>query len=155
VSEVSRWSRPRALLRILAAIALLVCAVLTTRRTLTFVEPEPHETCPERLSLRYEPLKRHLPASGVIGYVGPELTTDGCNAKFVAQYVLAPLLVSHVWEEDIRRVARRTDFVVPLKPPLVVVDQSDPQAADWVRGSPEFSLVMDFGDGLQLYGRAR
>ncbi|HMR75234.1 MAG TPA: hypothetical protein PKD61_08980 [Polyangiaceae bacterium] len=155
VSEVSRWSRPRAFLRIVAVMGLLLLATWTTRRSLGFAEPEPHESCPERLSRRYLPLKPHLPSSGVIGYIGPELTEDGCNSKFMAQYVLAPLLVTHVWEENIRAVARRTDFVVPVTLPLVIVDQAEPEAANWIRDSPQFSLLMDFGDGVLLYGRAR
>ena len=156
VSEVSRWSRGKALLRIAAVVGLFVLAAVTTRRTIEALsKAEPNETCPERISRRYAPLKQHLPPSGVVGYMGPELTEDGCNSKFMAQYVLAPLLVTHVWEEEIRQVARRTDFVVPLKPTLVIVDKLEPLAADWLRDNRDYSVVMDFGDGVLLVGRLR
>ncbi len=87
--------------------------------------------------------------------MGPEDTEDGCNAKFIAQYVLAPVLVTHVWEDDNRMAARRTDFVVPAKPSLVIVDRREPLAPTWLRDNPEYGVLMDLGDGLMIAGRVR
>ena len=156
MSESSSWSRGRAALRAGAVVALLILAAITTRRNLEgLAQHEPHESCPERLVRRYAPLRDHIPARGVVGYIGPELANDGCNAKFMAQYVLAPVLVTHVWDKDNRVAARRTDFVVPMKPPLVIVDRHEPQAAGWLADNPDYSVVMDLGDGLLITGRMR
>ncbi len=156
VSRPETWQRVRSVLRVLALVGLFALAAVTTRETFTrFVRAEPHETCADRLEQRYAPVRRHLPRRGVIGYFGPELTEDGCNAKFIAQYVLAPMLVSHVWEVNNRRAARRTDFVVPTNLPLVLVDTDDPEANAWLQTTEEYQVITNFGNGVVLAGRTR
>lgn len=150
------WQRVRSVLRVLALVGLFALATVTTRETFKrFLRAEPHETCADRLERRYAPVRRHLPPRGVIGYFGPELTADGCNAKFIAQYVLAPMLVSHLWEVNNRRAARRTDFVVPTDPPLVLVDTDDREAKAWLQTTEEYEVITSFGNGVFLAGRTR
>ncbi|MBX3126600.1 MAG: hypothetical protein KF718_07770 [Polyangiaceae bacterium] len=148
--------RARSSLRLLALVALVAVAVQTSRQTLrAFSVLEPHERCAERIAARYEPLRDYLPRHGIVGYIGPELTEDVCNAKFVLQYTLAPLLVSHVWERPHRLAARRTDFVVPDELPVVIVDTQDPEAVKWLEHNPQYAVLVRVAPELFIVGRTR
>lgn len=156
VAPVSASQRIRPALRLVALFGvLLVSATGLHRQVAKAVTLAPTDTCPQRWSRRYEPLRQHLPRRGIVGYIGPELTEDGCNAKFIAQYVLAPVVVSHVWETDHRLAAQRTDRLVPLKLPLVIVDTADPSAQRWLGDNAEYAVVTDFGDGLLIASLTR
>jgi hypothetical protein len=113
------------------------------------------ERCAKRFDLRFSRLRQHLPATGIVGYVGPRLSDDGCDSLFLAQLSLAPVLVSHVEDDELRRAARRTDIVVPDQLPLVIVDTQEPAAKVWLEAHPGYSLVIDAGDGLYLAARTR
>ncbi len=147
---------PRDGLRIAAVVALSGLSLHTAWTAFQrFRELEPAEACPPALDARYARLRDQLPAAGVVGYVGPELTPEACNAKFLAQYSLAPLVVSAMEERDIRIVARNTDFIVPLELPVVIVDTRAPEALAWLRERQDYRIVLDAGDGLYLAARTQ
>jgi hypothetical protein len=104
---------------------------------------------------RWEPLRRFLPAQGVVGYLSrPDPAVlddedadgyDDAQKEYqLAQYVLAPIILQPATRQAIRNVS------------YIIVDEYTGGASnadpDKLIGTPEgFRLVRDFGNGLLLY----
>lgn len=109
-----------------------ICCLLSTIRILRET-PNPAHIAPDEVSKRsdqrFAALKTHLPASGVIGYIG-ESGDSSTPDYYLTQYALAPLVVD-----------RSTHHAIvignfPLSPPSDL--------------PPSLRLIEDFGSGVLL-----
>lgn len=81
---------------------------------------------------RFDGLRKSLPASGVVGYLGDE-NSYGLPNYFLTQYALAPLIVDHSPDH------------------AVVVGNFVSSSLSSVRNRPlDLIVVQDFGDGVCL-----
>jgi len=117
-----------------AAILLFtLCCLLSTIRILRDA-PNPAHLSPDDISKRsdqrFATVKSHLPARGIIGYIGESGSSSNPD-YYLTQYALAPLVVD-----------RSTHHAIvignfPLSPPSDL--------------PPNLRLVEDFGSGVLLF----
>ena len=81
---------------------------------------------------RFDGLRKSLPASGVVGYLGDE-NSYGLPNYFLAQYALAPLIVDHSPDHA-----------------LVVGNFVSSSLSSVRNRPPDLIVVQDFGDGVCL-----
>jgi len=117
-----------------AAILLFtLCCLLSTIRILREA-PNPAHLSPDDISKRsdqrFAAVKSHLPARGIIGYIG-ESGSSSTPDYYLTQYALAPLVVDH----STHRAIVIGNF--PLSPPSAL--------------PPNLRLVEDFGSGVLLF----
>jgi hypothetical protein len=87
-----------------------------------------------RHEARLAPVRASLPAHGIVGYLSDQ--RDRARALFLAQYVLAPVVLDPSAERD-----------------TVVGDFADPRAGRMLAARRSLEVVRDFGDGLVLLRR--
>jgi hypothetical protein len=117
-----------------AAILLFVFSCLLSTSWLVLQAPNPAHIQRDDISFRsdqrFAALKVHLPASGVVGYIG-ETGDSATPDYYLAQYALAPLVVDH---------APNHTFVVGNFP------SSRPTQVP-----TNLRLIKDFGNGVMLF----
>jgi len=121
-------------IRTTASIAFLILLSLLSSVWMIFTSPKPWHieanSIAARSDKRFAAVKAHLPANGIIGYIG-----ETCDAAlpdyYLAQYALAPLVVD--------RSAHRAIVIgnFPDAPPSEI--------------SADLKLVQDFGNGVLLF----
>lgn len=78
-----------------AILVFILCCLLSTTR-LVFEAPKPghiqRDDISTRSDQRFAELKAHLPANGVVGYIG-EIGDSATPDYYLTQYALAPLVV--------------------------------------------------------------
>jgi hypothetical protein len=116
-----------------ASVTFVLCCLLSSAR---LVIEAPHTLknsrgeIAKRSDQRFAALKAALPGNGVVGYIG-EPGAPALADYYLAQYALAPLVLDHSTNH-----------------PLVVGNfPASPAPAL----SGDLQLVMDFGDGVQLF----
>lgn len=115
-----------------AILVFILCCLLSTTR-LVFDAPTPRHIQPDDISTRsdrrFTELKAHLPANGVVGYIG-EAGDSATPDYYLTQYALAPLVV------DLSPNHATVVGNFPSSPPAQI-----PQ---------NLRLVKDFGNGVML-----
>jgi hypothetical protein len=115
-----------------AILVFIFCCLLSTTR-LIFEAPKPahiqRDDISTRSDQRFAELKAHLPAHGVVGYIG-ETGDSATPDYYLTQYALAPLVV------DLSPNHATVVGNFPSSPPAQI-----PQ---------NLRLVKDFGNGVML-----
>jgi hypothetical protein len=141
----------RRIYSVIAVVGLVTVAGASLVRRL-LPGPDFPEDCASGEETRYAALRDRLPASGVVGFVGPEEMPSGCNARQIAAYALAPLLV--VPFDGRRRIeSEARDVVVPDVPAVVVVDGRAAGVETWWRTHPEYRAIVSLDGGLSIAAR--
>jgi len=115
-----------------AILFLTLCCLLSTIRILRDAPNPAHlsqDDVSKRSDQRFAAVKTHLPATGVIGYIG-ESGDSSIPGYYLTQYALAPLVV----ERSTHHAIVIGNF--PLSPPSNL--------------PPNLRLVEDFGSGVLL-----
>ena len=115
-----------------AILFLTLCCLLSTIRILRDAPNPAHlsqDDVSKRSDQRFAAVKTHLPATGVIGYIG-ESGDSSIPGYYLTQYALAPLVV----ERSTHHAIVIGNF--PLSPPSNL--------------PPNLRLVEDFGGGVLL-----
>ena len=118
------------------SIACLILCFLFSSVWMIFSGPKPSQIevddIAARSDKRFAAVKSHLPAQGVIGYVG-ETGDSALPDYYLAQYALAPLVID--------RSAHRTIVIgnFPGTKPSEI--------------PPDLKLLEDFGNGVLLFAR--
>lgn len=129
--------------RRLIAVGLLVAFALISSNHVFVKERRRYRKMPTtdaitRYDQRFEPLRAHLPAHELVGYVGSTGTSwqDNLDPFFATQYAVAPVVLS-----------RRADR------PLVVGNFNLADPTQKPPDDPKLQLIEDFGDGVMLFRR--
>lgn len=145
------WTLPGDSRRAKTGVGLLMLMALFSNlamcgRQLWFAYRHPQEFTGEdaviRTERRFAAMRASLPQRGVVGYLeelgGQEGREAGTSDFILAQYTLAPVLVTH-----------------GAAPELVIVNALEESAANQLQTASGLTLVQDFGDGLLLCQRAK
>ena len=120
--------------RTAASIAFLILLSLLSSAWMIFNSPKPWhievDSLGARSDKRFATLKSHLPANGVIGYIG-ETGDSALPDYYLTQYALAPLVID--------RSAHRSIVIGNFPHTLPSEIPSD------------LKLVQDFGNGVLLF----
>jgi hypothetical protein len=120
--------------RTAASIAFLVLLSLLSSVWMIFTSPKPWHIKGDRIAARsderFAAVKSHLPANGIIGYIG-ETGDLALPDYYLTQYALAPLVID-------RSAHRR----------IVIGNFPDTPHSEI---PPDLKLVQDFGNGVLLF----
>ncbi|MGB9072935.1 MAG: hypothetical protein WCC22_09725 [Terriglobales bacterium] len=125
--------------RITLALTLMLCLLSSLRAVIEAPRPRQlgamSRAVAQRSDQRFAELRRAMPGSGVVGYVG-EAGESGVADYYLAQYALAPVVVER--SQDHQFVIGNFPASRPASPPATV------------KG---LVLVKDFGNGVLLLAK--